>query len=83
MKTRLSVAPVWDVTEKLKLALDIGTEHAASADIRSVSKFTELDLIYSPDKDLDIAAGTLRAVDNTPPRTITTTAVIGITWRFR
>lgn len=82
-KTRYSMAPVCDVTDQLKLALDIGAEHATSAGSMSVSKFTELGLIYSPDKDLDIAAGIIRMVDDAHPRTTISTATIGVTWRFR
>lgn len=80
-KMRLSVAPVWNVTDQLKLALDIGNEHATSAGVRSVSNITELGLIYSPGMDLDIAAGILRTVDDAMLRT--TTATIGASWRFR
>lgn len=82
-KTRYSMAPVCDVTDQLKLALDIGAEHATSAGTMSVSKFTELGLIYSPDKDIDIAAGIIRMADDAHPRTTISTATIGVTWRFR
>lgn len=81
--TRFSVAPVWDVTDQLKLALDIGAEHARSAGATTVSNITELGLIWSPNKDVDIAAGIVRSVDDANPRATTTTGTVGATWRFR
>lgn len=82
-KTRLSVAPVWDVNESLKLALDLGIEHTTSAGARIDSELAELGLIYAPDKDLDIAAGIVRTVTGQHPHTTITAATIGLTWRFR
>jgi hypothetical protein len=81
--TRASIAPVWDVTDQWKLALDLGTQsaHAAGAKVRS--NFAELGAIYSPGKDLDFALGILRSCDNDSPRTTTHTATAGVTWRFR
>jgi hypothetical protein len=78
---RLSVAPVWDVAEGWKLALDAGlTTHpdlAASARMG----YLELGVIYSPSKDLDLAAGIIRNIMDGDIST--TQATVGITWRFR
>lgn len=81
--TRASIAPVWDVSEQWKLALDLGTESARGADARVRSNFVELGAIYSPNKELDCALGILRASDNQSPRTTTDTVTAGVTWRFK
>lgn len=81
--TRASIAPVWDLAKRWRLALDLGTEsvHARGAGVRS--DFAELGAIYSPGKDLDFALGILRSSDNDSPRTTKHTASAGITWRFQ
>ncbi len=80
--TRFSLAPVWDVSEQWKLALDVGTE-SARADGHTVrSKFAEVGAIYSPNKDLDLALGFIRTADNESPKSTTHTLPGGVTWRF-
>jgi hypothetical protein len=81
--TRFSLAPVWDVSEQLKLALDLGAQSARSAGTTLRSNFVELAAIYSPDKDLDFALGVIRSSDSDSPRTTSTAATAGVTWRFR
>jgi hypothetical protein len=81
--TRASIAPVWDVTDQWKLALDLGMESARAAGVRVRSNFVELGAIYSPGEDLDFALGILRSSDNDSPGATTHTATAGITWRFR
>ncbi len=81
--TRASIAPVWDVTDQWKLALDLGTESARAAGVRARSNFVELGAIYSPSEDLDFALGFLRSSDNDSPSATKHTATAGITWRFR
>ena len=79
---RFSVAPVWEVSEQWKLALDTGIE-SARADSHTVrTRFVELGAIYSPNKNLDFAVGTIRAVDNDAPKTTTNSLTAGVTWRF-
>jgi len=78
---RLSVAPVWDVAEGWKLALDAGFTTNPDLAAKSSMGYVELGAIYSPSKDLDLAVGIVRNVSDGD---ITTTqATIGITWRFR
>jgi len=80
--TRFSVAPVWDVSEQWKLALDLGTE-SARADGETVrSKFGEIGAIYSPSKDLDLALGYIRTTDDESPKSKTHSITAGLTWRF-
>jgi len=81
--TRASMAPVWDVTEQWKLALDVGTESTRYAGVSVHSNFFELCAVYSPDMDLDFDFGMVRRVDNDSPKTTTQSASIGMTWRFK
>ena len=81
--TRASIAPVWDIANRWKLALDFGTESAHAQGARLRSHFVELGAIYSPGRELDFALGILRSSDNDSPRTKKQTATAGITWRFR
>jgi predicted RecA/RadA family phage recombinase len=78
---RLSVAPVFDIAEGWKVALDAGlvtnphqAEHAGMG-------YVELGAIYSPSKDLDFALGFIRDVHHENHRVFA--ATVGITWRFR
>jgi hypothetical protein len=80
---RASVAPVWDINEQWKLALEVGSESVSSAGDTTTTQFVQLGAIYSPTKDLDLALGILRNNDNATPQTSTTTATMGLTWRFR
>lgn len=80
---RASMAPVWDVNEQWKLALDLGTESTRDAGSTLRSYFVELGAIYSPDKDLDFALGIVRSSDNDSPHTTTHSVTAGITWRFQ
>jgi len=80
---RTSVAPVWDINEQWKLALEVGSESVSSAGDTTTTQFVQLGAIYSPTKDLDLALGILRSNDNASPQTSTTTATMGLTWRFR
>jgi hypothetical protein len=79
---RFSLAPVWDVAEQWKLALDMGVESARAAGRTVHSKFAEIGAIYSPHKDVDLALGVIRANDNESPRTTTDSVSVGATFRF-
>ncbi len=79
---RASLAPVWDVSEEWKLALDMGVEYAKAAGNTLRSRFVELGAIYSPNKDLDLAVGVIRNSDDDNPRSTTHSMTVGATWRF-
>ena len=79
---RTSIAPVWNLSEQWKLGLEVGRESVSSAGDTTTTQFVQLGAIFSPDKDLDIALGILRSNDSATPQTSTTTATIGLTWRF-
>ncbi len=80
---RTSIAPVWNINDQWKLALEVGHESVSSAGDTTTSQFVQLGAIFSPTKDLDLALGILRNNDNANPQTSTTTATVGLTWRFR
>jgi hypothetical protein len=78
---RLSVAPVWDVAEGWKLALDAGLTTNPDLAASARMGYVELGAIYSPSKDLDLAFGIIRNVSDGDIST--TQATAGVTWRFR
>jgi len=78
---RLSVAPVWDVAEGWKLALDAGLTTNPDLAARARMGYVELGAIYSPGKDLDLALGIVRNIMDGDTRT--TQATVGLTWRFQ
>ncbi len=80
---RFSVAPVWDVTEQFKLALDLGTEKERANGTSTRAQTVEFGAIYSPNKDLDFALGVIRKADNQNPKTVTNSITGGVTWRFK
>lgn len=80
---RASIAPVWDVSEQWKLALDLGVESSRAGGETVHSKFVEFGAIYSPDKDVDLAFGLVRSSDSESPKSTTHTATAGVTWRFQ
>ena len=82
-RTRASIAPVWELTGRWKLALDLGTESALAGGVSVRSNFAELGAVYSPRSDLDFALGIVRSSDNDNPRATKHAATAGITWRFR
>ena len=78
---RLSVAPVWDVAENWKLALDVGLMTNPDPAAKARMGYVEVGAIYSPSKDLDFAFGIVRDIMDGNART--TQATVGLTWRFR
>jgi len=81
--TRASIAPVWDVAEGWKLALDIGIESERADGDSTRTDFAEIGAIYSPSDNLEFAFGLIRANDDAEPGTGTTSATAGVTWRFK
>lgn len=77
---RLSTAPVWHVSETLKLALDLGIQTNPDPAERARMGFAELGLIYSPSSDLDLSLGWTRDLMDGPVSNATLS--VGLTWRF-
>lgn len=80
---RFSVAPVWDVSEQWKLALDVGTIGDRSQGNTVRTKYAETGSIYSPNKDVDLSAGYLYSRDDDRHSTVSKLFTVGVTWRFR
>jgi hypothetical protein len=59
---RLSVAPVFDLTERWKAALDVGWVTNPQKAEKAGMGYVELGIIYSASKDLDFALGYIRDV---------------------
>ena len=78
---RLSVAPVWDVAEGWKVALDAGLVTNPDRAAKARMGYVEIGAIHSPNKDLDLALGIVRNIMDGDART--TQATVGVTWRFR
>lgn len=78
---RISIAPVWSVTDAFKLALDVGVQTNPDSAMKSSMGHMQLGAVYSPSKHLDWSLGLLREVRDGPVST--TAATLGLTWRFR
>jgi hypothetical protein len=78
---RLSVAPVWDAAEGWQLALDAGVMTNPDRAAKARMGYIEFGAIYSPSKDLDLALGILREIED--GNASTTQATVGLTWRFQ
>jgi len=78
----VSMAPVWNLSAQWKLALGLGREFVSTEGDTTNTRFVQIGAIYSPSKDIDIALGVLRNTDDALPQTTTTTATLGLTWRF-
>lgn len=78
---RISVAPVWAVADKWKLALDMGLQTNPDPAEKSRMGYVELGAVYSPSEDLDFGFGITRDVMDGPVQS--TSASFGLTWRFK
>jgi hypothetical protein len=78
---RLSVAPVWDVSDTWKLALDAGLVTNPDRSAKRYMGYIEAGAIYSHSKDLDFALGIIRNVRDAEVRT--TQLTLGVTLRYR
>ncbi|MCL2872094.1 MAG: transporter [Betaproteobacteria bacterium] len=79
---RFSVAPIWNLTEKWQLALDMGVESRRSDGVTTYLRYAELALLYSLNKDIDLALGFLVSADNQNPRATTMVPIGSVSWRF-
>lgn len=78
---RVSVAPVWQVTDSFKLALDVGVQTNPDSGQKARMGYVQLGAVYSPDKNLDLSFGLTRDLMDGPVNT--TAATLGLTWLFR
>jgi hypothetical protein len=78
---QFSVAPVWNLSEQVKLAVDLGTIRAETNGQTAKAKFGEIGAIYSPTAELDFAVGYINEKPDQGETAKTVTA--GVTWRFK
>ena len=78
---RVSLAPVWQLNDQWKLALDVGNTTQTAAGQKSDIGFVEIGAVYSPGKDVDIALGFISRKD--PDNASNTGITGGVTWRFK
>jgi Putative MetA-pathway of phenol degradation len=81
MLYRLSVAPVFELSPRWKVALDAGLTTNPDKARRARMGYVELGAIWQPHEDLEFALGWIEQSGDGDPRTRTLTA--GVTWRFR
>ena len=78
-----SVAPVWRLTDKTLLALDVGLDHEnPEVGAGDTSHYVLLGLVHSPNEDFDLAVG-LQKTFSVPGSDSVWMATAGVTWRFR
>jgi hypothetical protein len=80
---RVSIAPVWQISEQWKLAGDLGHVAVTAGGESTTTQLLQLGAVYSPSTDIDLALGVMRSVDRAAIQTTTTTATLGLTWRWR
>lgn len=78
---RLSLAPVWELSEKWEIALDMGLVSNPHKAERARLGYAELGVIYLVSRDLDFSLAVIRDVKHAGHSVTTGTA--GFTWRFR
>jgi hypothetical protein len=78
---RLSVAPVWELSETWEIALDVGLVTNPHKAERASMAYVELGVIYIVSKDLDFSLAVIRDVKHAGHSV--TSGTVGCTWRFR
>jgi hypothetical protein len=78
---RVSLAPVWHVSDNWKLAFDAGLTTNPDSGMKSHTGYMELGAIYSPDENLDFSLGLIR--DSLGTSANSALATFLATWRFR
>lgn len=78
---RVSIAPVWQATKKLKLAVDVGVRTNPDRLRDPWMGYVEVGLVYSPGDDLDLALGVVHSTNDGNAHT--TQVLWGLTWRFK
>jgi hypothetical protein len=82
-----SVAPIWEISDRWKLAFDAGIERVRYSDgEKERSKFTEIAAYYAPIKDIELSIAfthsTARTTEDEHPRMRGNTVAAGLTWWF-
>lgn len=80
--THFSVAPVLNLNEQLKLALDLGIDRSKSDLKTTNSRYAEVGVIYAPSEAIELGLGYIRSKDVDSDK-VTKTVSGGLTWRFK
>lgn len=80
-----SVAPVWEVSERLKVAFDTGIERVRSGGETARSRFAEITAVYAPVEDVELSIAYTRTTTRLPdhePQEKGHAVAIGVAWAF-
>lgn len=79
---RFSLAPVWEISEKWQLALDLGVDLIRSGGDTARRKFGEISVIYAPDEDIELSLAWIRAREGGRPGANERGLAAGVTFWF-
>lgn len=78
---RLSVAPIWNLNDQWKLALDAGLVTNPDVSQKARMGYVQVGGSYAPQEELELGLGALRFLSDGPTRADELT--LGLTWRFK
>lgn len=76
-----SVAPVFNLSEQFKLALDLGLDRSKTDTTTENSRYAEVGVIYAPSEAIEFGLGYIRSKDVDSDQ-VTKTVTGGLTWHF-
>jgi hypothetical protein len=79
--THFSVAPVLNLNEQFKLALDLGLDRKKTDTATANSRYAELGVIYAPSETIELGLGYIRSKD-VDSKEVTKSVAGGLTWHF-
>lgn len=77
-----SVAPIWEISERWRLAFDAGIDLTRSGGNTERSKFAEISVDYAPIEDIELSLAFIHTTNDERPRTRGNTVAAGLTWWF-
>lgn len=79
--SHFSVAPIFNLTEQVKLAIDLGIDHSKTDAGTEKSRYAEIGIMYAPSESVDLGLGFIRTTDQAS-KSVTKTITGGLAWRF-
>lgn len=79
--THFSVAPVLNLGEQFKLALDLGLDRSKTDTTTENSRYAEFGVIYAPSEAVEFGLGYIRSKDQ-DSKEVTKSVTGGLTWHF-
>jgi hypothetical protein len=79
--THFSVAPVLNLNEQFKLALDLGLDRSKTDTATANSRYAEVGVIYAPSESIELGLGYIRSKD-VDSKEVTKSVAGGLTWHF-